>query len=257
MQTSVYAPTPMRRHRRTWFEDADKLAHRGRGLDELEKRVGPICELIGTRLIGAKRKVRLLEIGCGYGVVLAQLRRRFGDQVDLVGTNKVRSHGDRDTMVSAALVRGVFTPEEIRSVRLPTIANCDVSDGLPFDAYSFDLVVSQMCIQYLPDKILFLREAARVLKAGGIAMIHTPLDCASIPTPYSPLLEIRKCGAPLGLRDYLAKRTGQTCLQLGYHSSVHLTQCDNLGEDLELIHVIELISINSSWDGSKSIYRLR
>ena len=158
-------------------------------------------------------------------------------------------------MVSAALKRAVYTSEEIRSVTLPTIAQCDVSNGLPFDANSFDLVVSQMCIQYVPDKVLFLREAARVLRHDGIAMIHTPLDCCSIPAPYSPLLEIWRHGRPSGLRDYLPGYAGQTCQQFGYHSCVHLTHCQDLGRDLELVHVVEPNTITSSWDGNKSIYR--
>jgi SAM-dependent methyltransferase len=258
VQTSGYAVQTATRtfgYRTRRLDIDDKLAYRGCGLDELERRVGPVCRQIETRLVGAKRKIRLLEIGCGYGVVLMQLRRRFGNRVDLIGTNKESRPGDGDVMVSAALKRAVYTAEEIPSVRLPTIAQCDVSNGLPFDACSFDLVVSQMCIQYVPDKVLFLRETARVLRDEGIAMIHTPLDCPGIPAPYSPLLEIWRNGRPLGLQDYLPRYAGQTCLQLGYHSCVHLTHCQDLGIDLELVHVVELNTIVSSRDGNKSIYR--
>jgi SAM-dependent methyltransferase len=258
VQTSGYAVQTAARafgYRTRGLEIDCKLAYRGRGLDKLERRVGPVRRQIETRLIGAKRKIRLLEIGCGYGVVLMQLRRQFGNRVDLVGTNKERRPEDGEVKVSAALKRAVYAPEEIRSVKLPTIAQCDISNGLPFDVCSFDLVVSQMCIQYVPDKVLFLREAARVLRDDGIAMIHTPLDCPSIPAPYSPLLEIWRHGRPSGLRDYLARYTGQTCLQSGYHTCVHQTHRHNIGKDFELVHVVELNTITSSWDGNKSIYR--
>jgi SAM-dependent methyltransferase len=236
---------------------AGKLAHRGRGLDELEKRAGPVCRQIEARLIGATKKIRLLEVGCGYGVALMQLRHRFGDRVALTGTNREKAHGDVDTMLSAALLRGVCVAAETQSAPLPTITYCDIGNGLPFDDCSFDFVVSQMCIQYVDDKILLLREATRVLRKDGIAMIHTPLTSPEIPAPYALLLEIWEQGAPLAFRDYLARRKGHMELQFGYHSCVHLSHCKDFGIDLELVHAIRLNKIVSTWDGVKSIYRRR
>jgi SAM-dependent methyltransferase len=234
---------------------AAKLAHRGRTLDDLEKRVGPVCHQIETRLIGEGRKVRLLEVGCGYGVVLMQLLHRFRDRVELIGTNKEKSHGDIDAMLTAGLLRHVYAASDIQSVTLPTITYCDVSNGLPFDDCSFDLVVSQMCIQYVHDKVLLLREAARVLKRDGIAMIHTPLNSPNMPAPYASLLEIWEQGVPLKFTDYLAGCDEQTGMQLGYHFCVHLSHCKNFGLDLELVQAFQLNKIYPIWDGVKSIYR--
>jgi SAM-dependent methyltransferase len=234
---------------------AAKLAHRGRGLVKLEKRVGPVCREIEGRLIDATRKVRLLEMGCGYGVALMELRRRFGDRIELTGTNKEKLHGDVDAMLTAALLCNVIDAADVQCVTLPAIIYCDVANGLPFDDCSFDVVVSQMCIQYVDDKVLFLREAARVLGENGIAMIHTPLNPPEIPAPYASLLEIWEQGTPLTFRDYLAGCKGHAGVQLGYHSCVHLSHCRDFGIDLELVYAIRLSRIFSTWDGVKSVYR--
>jgi ubiquinone/menaquinone biosynthesis C-methylase UbiE len=234
---------------------AGKLAHRGRGLDKLEERAGPVCRQIETRLIGAKRKLRLLEVGCGYGVALMQLRHRFRDRVELMGTNREESHGNRDAMLTAALLCDVSAVADVQSVTLPTITYCDAADGLPFDDRSFDLVVSQMCVQYITDKILLLREAARVLRDDGIAMIHTPLNRPTIPAPYALLLEIWDQGVPAALCEYVASGKGHECLQLGYHSCVHLSHCKDFGSDLDLVYAIQLNRISPAWTGVKSIYR--
>jgi ubiquinone/menaquinone biosynthesis C-methylase UbiE len=232
-----------------------KLAHRGRGLDKLELRVGPVCRQIEARLIGARRKIRLLELGCGYGVVLMQLRRRFQDQVQLIGTNRERSHGNADAMVAAALLRNVYAAAEIRSITLPAITYWDASRELPFDNCCFDLVVSQMCIPYVPDKILFLREAARVLRKDGIGLIHTPLDHPTMPTFQTSLLEIWDQGAQVKFADYLGGCKGQTAMRLGYHSCVRLSHSHDFGADLALVCAIPLNEIFADWIGVKSLYR--
>jgi len=232
-----------------------KLAHRGRGLVQLERHVGPVCREVEKRLTGAGKKVHLLEIGCGFGVALMELRRRFGDRIELTGTNKERPHGDTEAMLMAASLRNVNDVSEAQTTALPTIIYCDMANGLPFNDCSFDVVVSQMCIQYVDDKILFLQEAARVLKDDGIAMIHTPFNSSEVPAPYDVSLEIWDQGTPLTFSDYLAGCKGQTAVRFGYHSSVHLSHCNDFGADLELIFAIRLNRVFSTWDGVKSTYR--
>jgi SAM-dependent methyltransferase len=234
---------------------AAKLAHRGRGLVKLERHVGPVCREVEKRLTDARKKIRLLEIGCGFGVALMELRRRFSERIELTGTNKEKPHGDTEAMLMAASLCNVNDVSEAQTTALPTIMYCDMANGLPFDDCSFDVVVSQMCIQYVDDKILFLREAARVLKDNGIAMIHTPLNSSEIPAPYDVALEIWDQGTPLTFSDYLAACKGQTGVRFGYHSCVHLSHCNDFGADLELIFAIRLNQVFSTWDGVKSTYR--
>jgi len=234
---------------------AAKLAHRGRGLLKLEGRVGPVCQEVEKRLTNAGKKVQLLEIGCGFGVALMELRRRFSDRIELTGTNKEKRHGDTEAMLMAASLCNVSDVLEAQTTALPTIMYCDMDDGLPFDDCSFDVVVSQMCIQYVHDKILFLREAARVLKDNGIAMIHTPLNSSEVPAPYDVALEIWDQGTPLTFSGYLAGCKGQRGMRFGCHSCVHLSHCNDFGADLELIFAIRLNRVFSTWEGVKSTYR--
>jgi len=54
---------------------------------------------------------------------------------------------------------------------------CDAvtADGrLPYDDASFDVACSLEVIEHLEDQFLFLREMARILKPGGVAIISTP-----------------------------------------------------------------------------------
>ena len=236
-------------------EVAAKLTHRGRGLGKLEKRVGPVCQAIQDRLTATKKKIRLLEIGCGLGVALMELRHRFRDSVELTGTNKERSHGNRETMLAAASLCNVGNLADGQPIVLPTILYCDMASGLPFDDCSFEVVVSQMCIQYVDDKVLFLREAARVLTEDGIAMIHTPLIASDMPPPFDLLLEIWDQGTLLPFSTYLAGLKGQSEKRFGYHSCVHLSHKVEFGSDLELVYSIRLNKIFPSWDGVKSTYR--
>jgi len=234
---------------------AAKLNHRGRGLDQLEKRVGAVCSEIEGRLPATTRTLRVLEVGCGFGVALMQLRQRFGHRIDLIGTNKDAAHGDLDMMIAASLLRDVCTLGEVLSVVLPTLIYWDDSQDLPFDDRSFDLVFSQMCFQYLPDKMRLLREVARVLRDDGVAKIHAPLHDPGLPPQYACLLDICEEDACLKLGDYLGRWKGQTGVQLGYHSSVRLSHCQQLGAELELVSAIRLGDLYPTWKGVKSVYR--
>src|SRR5262245_27635528 len=128
-------------HQLSASDVAAKLAHRGRELLKLEQRVGPVCRQIEQRLIDAKtEKIRLLEIGCGYGVALMELRRRFADRIELTRTNRERLHGDMDAMLTAASLRNISDSPDLHSVAFPTIVYGDAADGLPFDDCSFDIV---------------------------------------------------------------------------------------------------------------------
>lgn len=109
----------------------------------------------------------LLEIGCGNGVLLEVLRKRY-PELPLTG---------RDfslPMVELAQSRG--------------LANCDVAHGdvraLEFDAESFDLVVGERVLINLMDREhqwQALEEIARVLRPGGyyvcIEAFKDGLDC--------------------------------------------------------------------------------
>ncbi len=145
---------------------------RGRGLAELEDKLGPgrVVDWIETRRSGGP--VRVLEIGCGEGRLLLDLRRRFPD-IDLIGINKApwpRMTG-RSSFRDTALRYGIFTKDELARVRLPEVHFHDARELALPDA-SVDLVLSQTAIQYMARKDLVLQEIWRVLKRGGAALVN-------------------------------------------------------------------------------------
>jgi ubiquinone/menaquinone biosynthesis C-methylase UbiE len=99
---------------------------------------------------------RILDLGCGTGIVARVLRERLGGAARITGLD-----------ASPAMV------EMAKSVT-PDI---DFREGnamaLPFGDHSFDLVVSHQMLQFVPDRALALREARRVLSPGGRLLLST------------------------------------------------------------------------------------
>lgn len=110
---------------------------------------------------------RILDLGCGAGE----------------GTAAVGQQGWQ--------VWGVdLSPEAARFARAaypaPNIAFASMDAGrLGFASRAFDAVVSIEVIEHLADPRSYLREAARVLKPGGLFVLSTPNQLRSSPTPGS------------------------------------------------------------------------
>jgi SAM-dependent methyltransferase len=93
---------------------------------------------------------RVLDLGCGTGIVARQLRDRLGAGARLTGADA--------------------SPEMIAHAR--TLApDIDWREAnamkLPFADASFELVVSQQMLQFVSDPAAALREIRRVLTSGG------------------------------------------------------------------------------------------
>lgn len=96
----------------------------------------------------------VLEVACGTGVVTRRLRARLDPAVRLVATDL---SGD---MVGYAR-RKLGEPAGIEWREADAVA-------LPFPDGSFGAVVCQLGIMFVPDKGAAMREARRVLAAGGL-----------------------------------------------------------------------------------------
>ena len=107
---------------------------------------------------------RLLDIGCGRGAVLLMAAQRLprgrAVGVDVWSTKDQSGNAEQVTRQNAEL-EGVADRVELHTA--------DMRE-LPFDAGSFDVVVSSLAIHNVPgagERARALCEAARVLKKGG------------------------------------------------------------------------------------------
>jgi 2-polyprenyl-3-methyl-5-hydroxy-6-metoxy-1,4-benzoquinol methylase len=100
----------------------------------------------------AKPHGRLLEVGCGSGMILKSMQK-LGWQVEGVDFDPAA--------VEAARKRGL-------DVHLGTLSEQE------FRANSFDAIIMGHCIEHVPDPINLLRECYRILEPGGRLVVITP-----------------------------------------------------------------------------------
>jgi SAM-dependent methyltransferase len=129
--------------------------------DAYERTLVPaVFERYARDLVGRARPIgasdRILDLGCGTGIVARVLRERLGGAANVVGID-----------ASAAMI------EKARSIA-PEI---DFREGnamaLPFADGSFELVLCQEMLQFVPDRVAALREVLRVLTPGGRLLTST------------------------------------------------------------------------------------
>ena len=230
-----------------------KLVHRGRGLADLERRVGAVCAEIDRRL-DRQNLVRVLELGCGYGTALLEMRARYGARVDLHAVNRQPQDGDRAILLRNAADRALPVDDATPERALPTIAYADVARGLPFADDAFDLVVSQVAWLYFGNKIGVLRETIRVLAPGGIAKIDADEVDPRLPPEYARLVEIWQDGHNVAFGDYL-RRFGLGFAHADDGEYVRLGKCAGFGDDLTALFAFDTSRLHAHFDGIKCVYR--
>jgi SAM-dependent methyltransferase len=110
-----------------------------------------------SELAAVERPRRILEVGCGEGIVLATLADRLpGAQLDGLELDEAALEEARTRCPRATLVRGDAC-------------------ALPFVDQSFDLVVCLEVLEHLPEPARALRELRRVARAGCLLSVpHEP-----------------------------------------------------------------------------------
>ena len=112
---------------------------------------------IAARLKGGQPK-NVLEIACGTGILTRRLRDSFDPVVRLVATD--------------------LNPGMLAFARRKFSANENVewqqadAGALPFSDGSFDAVVCQFGLMFVPDKESAMRECYRVLSTGGMFLFN-------------------------------------------------------------------------------------
>ena len=112
------------------------------------------------KMTGISEGSRILDLGCGHGRVTELLVEQV-PSLDIVGVDLTRELLDR------FIVRSGANESKIKLV-------CADITKLPLDDDGFDAVVSSRVFQYLPNPLLGIREAVRVLKPGGVVVISIP-----------------------------------------------------------------------------------
>jgi SAM-dependent methyltransferase len=110
-----------------------------------------------SELAAVERPRRILEVGCGEGIVLATLAAHLpGTRLDGLELDEMALGAARVRCPGATLVRGDAC-------------------ALPFGDQSFDLVVCLEVLEHLPEPARALRELRRVARAGCLLSVpHEP-----------------------------------------------------------------------------------
>ena len=231
-----------------------KQPFRTRGHADLVLRVGGVFADIDERLL-RQPVVRLLELGCGYGTTLLELRQRYGPRVELYGINRRQRDGDADAMLRNGTERGLIAPGVAPADPLPAITYVDVADGLPFADGRFDIVYSQVAWLYFGNKVAVLREVSRVLRDEGLAKIDADELRHDLPPEYGRLVEIWQEGRLVPFGDYL-RPFGMAFVPAAQGEYLRFGKSPRFGEDLVQIFQVELGEICAHWSGIKCVYRL-
>lgn len=182
---------------------ADARARQPHAILDRDSRVlkaRKIIALVGADRFGHAR--RILEIGCGSGVIASTLARLGGEALEVHAADIVDNRVERDGF-------------RFRQVEGTT---------LPYADASFDLVVSNHVIEHVgpPEaQAHHLREIRRILVPGGLAYLAVPNRWRLVEPHFRlPLLS----WLPQGLADRYVRAAGRgshyDCLPLGHRTAM-------------------------------------
>jgi len=129
---------------------------------------------------------RVLDVACGTGVVTRLAAEQVGVAGKLAGL---------DVNPGMLLVARSHTPPDISIDWYESSA-----ESMPLPDEAFDVVLCQMALQFIPNKLAALREMRRVLDTGGRAFV-------TVPGPKPPLFAI--------MTDALARHLGPQAASFG------------------------------------------
>jgi SAM-dependent methyltransferase len=113
------------------------------------------------RRLPENRNATVLDLGCGNGNLLTDLRARY----------------DRVTGLDGALSMVALAKRKALTRALCTVG--DILESLPFLSGSFDVVISNMVLMSVEDADCVFHEVARVLKINGIFIFTISHPCFS------------------------------------------------------------------------------
>ncbi len=174
---------------------------KNRSLRGVHYRLGKIDSII-EQIIDENGHADVLEVGCGYGLPMLELKKRFKDKINIAGINKKAEFNLPKKALWEGIKQGRFYPWSYflyeKRFGFPRYVNCDASLRLPFDDDSFDFIYSIASTFFFSDKIHFLQEINRILIPDRTARIHfghSAIEAGHYKNepdpPYDNLCEIR------------------------------------------------------------------
>ncbi len=121
-------------------------------------------------LAGVEPGQRAIDVGCGPGVLTAELVAR-------VGAESVAAVDPSAPFVGAAHER--YPGVDVRQA---------TAEALPFADDTFDVALAQLVVHFMTNPVAGLREMARVTRAGGVVAASV-WDFGGGPRPAQHLLE--------------------------------------------------------------------
>lgn len=226
-----------------------------RGLTEANERIGDLvkeCE----KLLKTRKKIRVLEVGCGYAKILLELKKIFGGRIETHGIN-LEKRWKLEIVKKFALSNKLCSNDEFKHIA-PKIHIADVGVKIPFKSKYFDLIFSQASVQYIHDKALFLEETNRVLTERGIAIIELDEFKKKHPLSYKNLFEIWKGDKEINPIQYIRKYKNIKAIKSKKEWHVlRIKKVKNLNLKLKLITSFNTNDINKEWWGTKAIYIMK
>lgn len=232
---------------------------RKRGIKEVTERIGDYTKDIKD-LIKKQGKIKILEVGAGYGKSLLELKKEFGDKIETYGIN-IESSWNLALIRKFGLHHKIFSKKEIDK-NLPKLHILDAGKKLPFRNESFDFIYSVSSIQYIHDKALFLEEMNRILKKEGIARLHDHFIKPNHPQELRNLFEIWDDRKRIDVKDYILKIKKFRNIQfrktkendLGY---LLMRKGKNFKLNLHYITSFNLHKLGETLWGTKVIYAIK
>jgi len=229
---------------------------RCRGIEDYSKRIGNFYDEIEK---GAEKgRVRVLDLGCGYGNVLLDLKRLLGDKIETYGIN-LEPRWNLKLIRQFGLAEKIFTKADIDK-NLPKLYIGESSKGLPYSSNYFDYILSVASMQYVPDKARLIEECNRVLKKDGICRIQHGFTKHNYVPEYKNHFEIwDNKGKRIDWRNYLNKfKNIQFKTEKGiWEPYLILKKAKNFNLGLKLISSLDVNKINLDWWGTKSVYIIK
>ena len=148
---------------------------------------------------------KMVDLGCFDGAFTMRVAEAVRARI-VSGVEFIQSHGEK------AAARGV------------DVVNADLSEPLPFPNDEFDLVHANQVIEHVRSTDLFLSEASRVARPGGLVIISTNNlaswhNIASLIFGFQPMpshvSDVTHVGNPLSFREHHSHNDeGQTHLRI-------------------------------------------